>query len=167
MTIDIQSHDKEKRVKFAMKKIIAVIFICILCIMIGLFIYIKYFATVYDKDGMTNQIVTVEITPHNSGTDEFGIPTGYGYGESVSFEVMKGDCLYETYTDTFKLNPSKSELENTYQQEIRIISVDAESVTISMHDSEYTISYDEKFTVSSELIVLDGASTIYTFLFRK
>ncbi|MGN1413843.1 MAG: hypothetical protein ACI4WY_06335 [Anaerovoracaceae bacterium] len=141
--------------------IIGIILVLITVLAIGTLVYFRYFAFVPDKGGMEATCFLLKVTPYNSGTDESGASVGYGQGESRDYEISNGDVFYEDGYDTLVQNPRESEVPNMIGLLFKVISLDADNVTLLINQEERTIMYGEEFVVYSLLTVQDGASTSY------
>ena len=142
--------------------IIAGVAIGLICICaIGFLVYFRYFAFVPDRDGMEAHYFLLQVTPCNSGTDEFGVSVGYGEGEPRDYEIANGDVFYEDFSGTLVQNPKESEMANMAGLLFKVVSLDEDSVTLLINQEECTVMYGEEFVVASLLEVQDGAATGY------
>lgn len=128
---------------------------------IGLTVYFRYFMFTPDKNGMEASCFLLRVTPYNSGTNEYGKPVGYGEGESREYPIASGDVFYEDFGDVLVQNPPKSEAVSMIGLLLEVISLDADSVTFSANQQEYTVACGEEFVIYSLLTAWDGASTSY------
>ncbi len=142
--------------------------VILLLVVSGGFIYFKYIAHVPDKGGMiSTDYISLEVTPYNSGTDEFGNSVGYGKGQTARFEVKNGDVFYEAFGDTLLQNPSAADTEDTVGIIFEIKSINDDSVTIVTNGNEMIFKYNEGQHIMSQLLLMDGASTSYSLTFTK